>query len=271
MTTTQILSADLLDLIFDDRNKSYGAYELRKTYSSRIRNALLITGCLVSLILAGIYMGSSAKKEAIALIKEDTYKLTSVVTEKPTEKQVIKEQKKQVKKDPVRTEQFNSFKIVPNDVPVDKIPTHDELDIAAIGNDKKEGTEPEGVPALDEKIGGEEGIIEKPKPGNQILDIVHVQAKYAGNWEKFLLRHLNAEVPIDNGAPAGKYTVIIQFVVDLDGSVSDIKPLTSHGYGLEEEAIRVLKKANKWEPGIQNGFAVKSYRRQPITFVVESY
>ncbi len=53
-------------------------------------------------------------------------------------------------------------------------------------------------------------------------------------------------------------------MVDTEGNVSDIKPLTNHGYGLEEEAIRVLKKAAKWEPAIQNGINVKAYRKQVI-------
>ena len=61
---------------------------------------------------------------------------------------------------------------------------------------------------------------------------------------------------------------MIQFVVDVEGNVSDIKPLTNHGYGLEQEAVRVLKKAAKWEPAIQNGVKVKAYRKQVITFQV---
>ena len=85
---------------------------------------------------------------------------------------------------------------------------------------------------------------------------------------KFLLRNLNPEVPVDNDAPEGIYTVLMQFLVDIDGSISDIKPLTNHGYGLEEEAIRVLKKATRWEPAIQNGRPVKAYCKQPITFQV---
>jgi protein TonB len=73
---------------------------------------------------------------------------------------------------------------------------------------------------------------------------------------------------VDNGAPAGRYSVVVQFVVDKEGNVSDIETLTHHGYGLEEEAVRVLKKATKWEPAIQNGIKVKAYRRQVITFEV---
>jgi protein TonB len=62
---------------------------------------------------------------------------------------------------------------------------------------------------------------------------------------------------------------MIQFVVDLEGKVSDIKPLTNFGYGMEEEAMRVIRRATKWEPAIQNGHPVKAYRKQPVTFVIE--
>ena len=56
--------------------------------------------------------------------------------------------------------------------------------------------------------------------------------------------------------------------MDIDGTVSDIKALTNLGYGLEQEAIRVLKKAAKWKPAIQDGRQVKAYRKQAITFQV---
>ncbi|MBD0333129.1 MAG: TonB family protein, partial [Chitinophagaceae bacterium] len=64
------------------------------------------------------------------------------------------------------------------------------------------------------------------------------------------------------------YTVIIQFIVDKEGNISDVKALTNHGYGMEQEAMRAVKKAPKWTPAIQNGRQVKAYRKQPITFIV---
>ena len=59
--------------------------------------------------------------------------------------------------------------------------------------------------------------------------------------------------PVDNGAPEGTYTVYVQFVVDKEGNISDVKALTNHGYGMEEEAVRVIKKGPNWTPAIQNG------------------
>ena len=113
-------------------------------------------------------------------------------------------------------------------------------------------------------------IIDIPKPDDEdkIYVDVQVHARYSGNWEKFLLRNLNAEVPRDNGAAPGRYTVQIKFVVDKEGNVSEIKPITNIGFGMEAEAMRVLKKADVWEPAIQGGYKVKAYHTQTITFIV---
>jgi len=87
-------------------------------------------------------------------------------------------------------------------------------------------------------------------------------------WAKFLHTNLDAGVPINNGAPAGTYRVMIRFIVNKDGSLRDIQPETDFGYGLEKEALRVLKLSPNWIPGKQNGYVVNAYKRQPITFIV---
>jgi TonB-dependent SusC/RagA subfamily outer membrane receptor len=87
-------------------------------------------------------------------------------------------------------------------------------------------------------------------------------------WRKFLEENINPNIPIDSGANAGKYTVIAQFIVHKDGSISDLKTLTKHGFGMEEEVMRIMKKSPNWIPAIQNGHKVTAYRKQPVTFVV---
>lgn len=97
------------------------------------------------------------------------------------------------------------------------------------------------------------------------------EANFPGDdkgWIKFLQKNLNPEVPIKKRAPVGLYTVIIQFVVTSDGLITDITPLTSYGYGMEEEVIRILKKSPRWNPAFQFGRHVKAYRKQPVTFMV---
>jgi Gram-negative bacterial TonB protein C-terminal len=105
----------------------------------------------------------------------------------------------------------------------------------------------------------------------RIFEKVEIEAAFPGGddaWRRFLEQNLNAIVPVDNGAPPGNYTVIIQFVVDKEGKLSDIKALTQHGYGMEAELIRLLKKSPHWNPARQDGRFVKAYRKQPVTFSV---
>jgi len=96
----------------------------------------------------------------------------------------------------------------------------------------------------------------------------HFTGEDAG-WIKFLQKNLNPNVPVNHRASEGEYTVVVQFVVDKNGDITDIKPLTKFGFGMEDEVIRILKKSPQWIPARQYGRNVKAYRKQPITFVVE--
>jgi len=266
MQTNQILSAPLIDIIFDGRNKDYGAYDLRKTYSKRISIALFITGVIICFAVGGVVLANSGKKSPVKYVFKDGAVLSDL-PQKPPEKQPEPEKKKQQQ---VKTEIFIEPKVAENDNVDNPPPSQDDLDKAAIGSEKKDGVEDDGTmdagPSKD-NIGP--GIIEQRTPDpDEIVTFVELEAKYPGNWKAFLERNLNAETPVENNAPSGRYSVVVQFVVDKEGNVSDIQPLTNHGYGMEEEAVRVLKKATKWEPAIQNGIKVKAYRKQVIVFEV---
>ena len=107
--------------------------------------------------------------------------------------------------------------------------------------------------------------------GKLVFEKVEMEASFSGGemaWRKFLEKNLNANTPVDRGAPMGVYTIIVQFVVDKNGNVSDVKALTNFGYGMEEEVVRVIKKGPIWTPAIQDGRNVKAYRNQPVTFAV---
>jgi GldM C-terminal domain len=106
----------------------------------------------------------------------------------------------------------------------------------------------------------------------RIFTKVDVEAAFPGGndaWRNYLVRNLKAEVPVDNGAPAGKFTVIVKFIISKDGSVSDVAPETNLGYGMEAEVVRIIKKSGSWIPASQNNRTVNAYRRQPVTFLVE--
>ena len=100
---------------------------------------------------------------------------------------------------------------------------------------------------------------------------VEVEASFKGGereWRKYLEKNLDPNVPVKNGCRPGTYTVVVQFIVAKDGSVLDLRALTNHGFGMEEEAMRMIKKGPDWVPAIQNGRQVKAFRKQPITFEI---
>ena len=127
----------------------------------------------------------------------------------------------------------------------------------------------------DNKINVEDKIIEIETPieedKNKVFTKVEVESSYSGGlgaWRRYLQNNLDTDVPGSNGAPAGQYTVVVRFIVSKDGSVSDVVAETNHGYGMEQEAIRTIKKSGLWTPAVLYGKNVNSYKRQPITWVV---
>lgn len=108
--------------------------------------------------------------------------------------------------------------------------------------------------------------------GVEIEDFIYgEEADFKGGvdgWRKFLQEYLNPNVPVDRGAPAGAYQVIARFIVEKDGTLSNIRMETSFGYGMEQEVMRILLLSPKWKPAIHLNERAKAYRRQPVTFVI---
>ena len=163
--------------------------------------------------------------------------------------------------------------VIKKDEEVEKPPPpQEELKEAKIDVVNQEGIKDENIATPTQIDEGKQVIEEKKEDDeNKIFDKVEIEASFPGGegkWRQYLERNCNGQIASDNGAPEGTYTTIVQFVVDKEGNISDVKSLTNHGYGMEEEAMRVIKKGPKWTPAVQNGRHVKAYRKQPITFVV---
>jgi protein TonB len=97
------------------------------------------------------------------------------------------------------------------------------------------------------------------------------QAEFAGGaeaWNKYVADSLNTGIPVSKKAPPGQYIVIVRFIVSYWGAISDVKAETHHGYGMEEEAIRLIKKSPRWLPAMQGGRPVNAFTKQPVTFNV---
>ena len=273
MDINKILSADILDILFEGKNKQYGAYDLRKTYNKRLTKALLLTAAFALLIFLTTVFASVFQKKAgesldvldtqMAEIKKDVPP-PPVVPPPPPPKPPPPPEINQVK--------FTPPKVVKDEEVVEQVETIKEdqvISTKTVESDNKEQI----VQAPVEDKGSTVAVVpQKEDDEGKIFTKVEVEAGFPGGdaaWRNYLQKNLNTEVPADNGAGEGTYTVVVKFVVSKDGSLSQIECETDPGFGVCQEAIRVIKRTKNWTPAIQNGRNVNAYRRQPITFLVQ--
>jgi protein TonB len=104
-----------------------------------------------------------------------------------------------------------------------------------------------------------------------IYTAVDLEAEFPGGlayFRKFMLENLDGNVPVRHKAKEGTYQVVLRFVVEKTGSISNIAPETNYGYGMEKEAMRVMKKAGYYMPARAGGKNVRSYKQEKFTFVL---
>ncbi len=273
MEINKILSADILDILFDGKNKQYGAYELRKTYNKRLTKALLLTAALALLIFLGTLFASVFKKSGDEKLNVQDLEMKDVAKDQPPPPPPPPPPPKPPPPPEINQIKFTPPKIVKDEEvkpeeQIQEIKEDQAISTKTVESDIKEQI----VQAPVEDKGTQ--IVEKPKEDdeNKVFQKVEVEAEFPGGdgaWRRFLEKNLNPNTPIDNNAPAGTYQVVVQFIVSKDGSISDVQALTKHGYGMEQEAVKVIKKGPNWKPALQNGRNVNAYRKQPITFVVQ--
>lgn len=108
-------------------------------------------------------------------------------------------------------------------------------------------------------------------PEEKLSSTVQIPAEFPGGitaWTRYLEWNLNRDIPFVNGAPAGRYTVIVAFTVSNTGAISDVQAENDPGYGTKAEAIRVIVKGPSWKPAVENGINVIYRHKKSITFVV---
>lgn len=274
MEVNKILNADILDIIFEGKNKEYGAYELRKTYNNRLMKAFIGTAIIIVLMFVGHLLSNingGPKKQA--LVVEDV------------QLEDIKEQKKELPPPPppkieppkVEMAKFTPPKIVKDDQvkPEEKPPEQEKLEDTKIGAVNQEGIKDEGITAPPVSDAGK-GVVETPKKDDEDYDKtftkVEIESQFPGGsaaWLRYLNKNLRYPDDAVNNEIQG--TVVVQFIVDKEGNVSDVEAVSGpDNGGLRDEAVRVIKKSGKWTPAVQNGRQVKSYKKQPIVFKLEA-
>jgi len=266
MTNKEILQADLLDILFEHRNKLYGAYALRKTYSRRLGFAL---GVALSIVLLFILMSFIRKEDkSKGPFKDDrSMKLIDVNIQKDEIKEP--EPPKEKPKPPVATVDYQPFKIVEDDKVNKEIVTMAEIDGADISNKNLDGEKSDGLASTkSESSGNGDSVVKQPEKIDEPVGTTR-QPNFPGGpaaWLKFLQRILQAPEDIE---PGKRIEVQIRFWVDIDGSVSRPEIIKSGGAAFDKEVMRVLKQMPKWEPALQAGKPIAVAYQQPVIFIGE--
>jgi protein TonB len=277
MDANKILSSELIDLVFEGRNKDYGAYELRKDYNKRLRNALILTASVGLLLVLASFISSldlggkkgkvDIKEVQLEEIKQDEPEPPPPPPPKPPEPPKVEMAKftppKVVKDEEVKEEE--------------KPPEIEKLEETKIGTVNQEGAKDEGIVAPPIEAGG---VVEAPKEDDydKVFQKVEIDAEFPGGtagWTRYVTREIERNIDeLQDDGRSG--TVVILFIVDKEGSVSEVRALPcgeagvpnclGPGTKLAEIATVAIKKGPKWKPAVQNGRQVKAYRRQPVTF-----
>lgn len=276
LTKLDLYKSEWLDLVFAGKNKNYGAYYLRQHYASNMLKALGITFLSVGAAIAMYsFINANVTPPAEIIDKEILVILDHPPTVEP-EKPVEPIKAEAPKPEPQKAAApAIATKVIPVNVTSDERkaidpPTITELEGVAIASTNNEGkngninvspgesTTPGGGgtgegTAEDNSVYNAAGLSEMPEP------VGGAQA-----WGKFLQRNLRYPAIAEEQGISGR--VLLSFIIEKDGSLSSITVDRKAGFGFDEEALRVLKKAAAWKPGMQNGRPVRVKYSIPINF-----
>ena len=277
-------SREWCDLVFEGKNKDFGAYVIRTDSPKRHTRAVIYTvlgALLVGLLAFGlIKVNEYIEQKRIADMAEQEEVLIdmSQEAEEPEEQQERLEQPKPevLPEEVLKSVKVTELQIVEDDKvkKEDEIKTQDELketETAFGQKDNEKGTEDRNVTrTLKEEVVVEKKE-EKPKEvKEEVFRSVEQMPQFPGGEAalmKYLQSHINYPPMAAENNVQGK--VVVQFVVDKTGKVGEVKVVRSVDKDLDREAVRVCKSLPKFTPGRQNGQAVSVWYTLPVTFKLQ--
>ncbi len=275
--SSNLYGSEWLALVFSNRNKSYGAYALRSQSSNIMVKALLIVVPIFVLLFVGpmIYAQMQPEQPKITQVVMDTRDVEPIHELKKEEpKKEEPKSEEPIKQEPVKTKLFTTPVVVAEPKDDTPPPTTEELKTVAIGSANQEGKEGAGnVVPITPNTGGGGGTDTEGTVDNSVHDVSGVEKfpEFPGGqaaWAKFLQKNLRYPYMAQEAGVQGK--VYISFVIEKDGTLSDVKLVRGIGYGCDDEAIRVIKKSPKWEPGMQNKSNVRVRYNMPINYTISN-
>ena len=278
MKTETILQSDVLDIIFENRNKNYGAYTLRKFYNNRLYKSLGGTFAVVCLLCSFTFINSKVVKPEIIIT--GTTIMKDITDNKPKDKKpkeklvekLIAKPEVAAKQKPANSTLFTNVLVTknPNSGPIKELTENDFIGDQDL---KTPGGEKPTVGAIPSKGKDTVAIVATEKPKIDVekpLDGADIMPAYPGGMQaltKFLQKNLTNPQEVEEGQ---NVAVKIKFIVGYDGKLKGFETVEDGGTAFNNEVIRVLKKMPNWIPGKMMGEAVSVYYTVPVKFVSEN-
>lgn len=266
------------DLIFEGRNKEYGAYKLRTQTGKRNFKAIITIAILAALCIILFYIKAGYDAYQAAHAKNENVTEISALNqpkkkEAKVERKVQVEEKKEVVKEVKSSIKFTA-PVIKKDAdvkPEEEMKTQDQImqTNTAIGALDVKGNSDQGeILKVTQRVETEPVKAEpKPEVENKVFDVVEQMPSFPGG-PSALMQYLSSNIkyPVvaqENGVQG---RVVVSFVVERDGSITDVQVARSVDPSLDREAQRVVRNMPKWIPGKQNGQAVRVKYNVPVAF-----
>ncbi|MGN8055978.1 energy transducer TonB [Pedobacter sp. 22163] len=275
-----VYKTEWLDLVFADRNKNYGAYELRSKSSSIMTRALFVSGSLfILLCFSPLIYSKLFPKEIVVETPPTEVKLDNLIHQmKPKtlepEKKVEPAKANPVK---VKTIAIPSQVVVVNKTELPPPPTVDDIKLAVISTKTQDGVVAPAAVITDNKSKGNGDGSGTAKEGTGTPEDKEIYLgadefpEFTGGakaWSKYMERNLRYPSRAQEEGAAGK--VYVSFVVEKDGSITDVSVVKGIGFGCDEEAVKVIKKSPLWKPGKNKGVPVRVRYNMAINFTISN-
>lgn len=265
MNATNICTNDFLDILFEGRNKDYGAYDLRRSQDRRLRNAIIGTATLALVVIGGYVVSNNLKAADIytRITVPDNHMAISPIalssTLLPASSSIT----------------FTTPKVTTQDVIEDPMPSIENIGNKTISVITTDGADVNGEDAPLFAITENRNIIE---PSKSVDDsTIHCYTAFCSigtmpafpggeaALTKFLQKNMRYPARAVETGMEGR--IKVQFIIDREGNIKGIKTVGNPiGGGLEEEAMRVVRLMPKWNPGIQDGEAATVQFYLPVVF-----
>lgn len=282
MSKIDLISGKWSDLVFDSRNKAYGAYAIRQQTGKRNVWSMLAVLLLGVLMYGGLQLKNKIDADREARLRQEQAAELSALEaeaekkkdEPKVERQEIIQEKKEVIEEVKSSTAFQVPEIKKDNEVKNQVVSQDEVmeKKEAIGSFNVEGNSDKGATLKVEQQLKEEKVEEKPKEdlSRKVFDVVEKMPSYPGGngaLQRWLSSNITYPAAAAENGVEGR--VIVAFVVEPDGSVSDVRIARGVDPSLDREALSVVKRMPKWIPGMQNGSPVRVKFNVPVTFKLQ--